>query len=159
MNGVQVKTRVTGTTSVYASMSQILNTEGNAFQVYLDGVIQPNSQFNTSTWVAGQVVKVPLLTGLKAAESYTITVFKDTEPAFANTRVAPNYVTFHGFSGDSMARLLAPPAPPAQHKLEFLGDSITAGFDNLCDIPGSPKGSYHSESFAKSWANLVSQRR
>ena len=68
-------------------------------------------------------------------------------------------MTFHGFVGDdSSARLVAPAAlekasPP--RKVEFLGDSITAGFDNQCDIPGSPKGFPWSESFGKSWATLI----
>ena len=58
MNGVQVKATVTGTTGLYASMSQIHKVSGNAFQVFLDGVLQPNSMFNTSAWAAGEVVKV-----------------------------------------------------------------------------------------------------
>ena len=89
-------------------------------------------------------------------------IFKDTEPNFAakpSPLVVPNYVTFHGFSGDSSARLLAPVKAhgqsPPQHKVEFLGDSITAGFDNTCDIPGSPKGFPWSESFLKSWATVL----
>ena len=42
-----------------------------------------------------------------------------------------------------------------KHKVEFLGDSITAGFDNQCDIKGSPKGFPWSESFIKSWATGI----
>ena len=163
MNGVQVKATVTGTTGLYASMSQVSSkAQGNAFQVFLDGVLQPNSMFNTSAWAAGEVVKVPLFPSgsLAAASSHAVSIFKDTEPNFAakpGPGAMPNYVTFHGFSGDSSARLLAPvkPQSPPQHKLEFLGDSITAGFDNTCDIPGSPKGFPWSESFLKSWATLM----
>ena len=81
--------------------------------------------------------------------SHVVMVVKDTEPQFAGTRVAPNYVTLHGFAGDATARLVRPAqarakagaeAGAGQHKVEFLGDSITAGFDNQCDIPGSPRG-------------------
>jgi hypothetical protein len=60
MNGVQIKTTVTGTASLFVSLSQVHKVEGNVFQVYLDGVLQPDSRFNTSSWAAGQVVKVPL---------------------------------------------------------------------------------------------------
>ena len=159
MNGVQIKAAVTGTTGLSASMSQIQKVKGNVFQVYLDGVLQPKSCFNTSAWVAGQVVKVPLFPSgsLDAAASHAVTIFKDTEPSFATTEVEmPNYITFHGFSGDATARLLpALDSSTAQHKVEFLGDSITAGFDNQCDIPGAPKGMPWSESFAKSWATLM----
>jgi hypothetical protein len=155
MNGVEVKTTVTGTTGLFASMSQIQKVQGNVFQVYLDGVLQPNSRFNTSKWVAGQVIKVPLFTGLAADTTHTVSIFKDTEPQFAGTTVKPNYITFHGFSGDSSARLLAPALQASPRKIEFLGDSITAGFDNQCDIPGSPKGFPWSESFARSWATGI----
>lgn len=143
MNGVQIKATVTSTTGLYAFMSQVKKAQGNTFQVFLDGVIQPNSRFNTSSWVAGQVAKVPLFSpgSLKAGTMHAVTITKDTEPQFAGTQVEPNYITFHGFSGDdSSARLIAPGLVEysPQHKVEFLGDSITAGFDNQCDIPGSP---------------------
>eukprot|EP01045_Picozoa_sp_COSAG04_P008973 COSAG04_NODE_509_length_13229_cov_4.567145_8_plen_208_part_01 len=144
MNGVQVKATVTGTTGLTASMSGMC-AEGNTFQVLLDGVLQPGSRFNTSAWKPGEVVKVPLFASgtLDADATHAVTIVKDTEPQFAGTRVKPNFVTFHGFSGDSSAARLVEPARRSsqpQHKLEFLGDSITAGFDNQCDIPGSPKG-------------------
>ena len=43
------------TTGLSVSMAQITKAEGNVFQVFLGGVIQPASCFNTSAWVAGQV--------------------------------------------------------------------------------------------------------
>ena len=124
MNGVQIKTTVTGTTGLFASLSQVQKVEGNVFQVYLDGLLQPSSRFNTSAWVAGQVVKVPLFPrgSLDAASAHAVTIFKDTEPSFATTEIKlPNYITFHGFSGDATARLLpALESSAPQHKVEFL---------------------------------------
>ena len=83
-----------------------------------------------------QVTKVPLFpTGsLEAGAAHTVAVVKDTEPQFAGTSVRPNYITFHGFSGDEdgAARIVTPPPQAPQHRLEFLGDSISAGFDNQC---------------------------
>eukprot|EP01048_Picozoa_sp_COSAG05_P020112 COSAG05_NODE_3332_length_2146_cov_1.768930_2_plen_385_part_00 len=158
MNGVQIKATVTGTTSLCASLSQVQKVKGNVFQVYLDGVLQPKSRFNTSAWAAGEVVKVPLFPSgsLDATTAQEVTIFKDTEPSFATTVVKkPNYITFHGFSGEDTAQLLPAPESRAPHKVEFLGDSITAGFDNQCDIQGSPRGMPWSESFAKSWATLM----
>ena len=78
-------------------------------------------------------------------------------PTFANhNRIVLWYCDGASFSGDATARLLpALDSSTAQHKVEFLGDSITAGFDNQCDIPGAPKGMPWSESFAKSWATLM----
>jgi len=158
MNGMQATATVTGTTGLNVEMSQIEKTEGNTFQVFLDGALQPGSRFNTSDWVAGQVVTVPLFTpgSLTATKAYTVKIFKDTEPQFAGTLVKPNYITFHGFSGDLGAELMKRPRQSTpQRKLEFLGDSITAGFDNQCDIPDSPKGFPWSESFLKSWPPLI----
>ena len=160
MNGVQIKAALTSTTGLHAFMSQVKKAQGNTFQVFLDGVIQPNSRFNTSTWVAGQMVKVPIFPpGTLSAEAvHTVTIVKDTEPQFAGTTVEPNYISFYGLSGDdARARLVAPSLieTSALHKVEFLGDSITAGFDNQCDIPGAPRGFPWSESFTKSWATLI----
>jgi hypothetical protein len=165
MNGVQIKTTVTGTTGLFASMSQVQKIQGNVFQVYLDGVLQPSSRFNTSDWLAGQVVQVPLFPSgsLDAATTHAITISKDTEPGGhmnkSSGMMDSNYITFHGFSGDSATARLLPPVLEAsatsEHKVEFLGDSITAGFDNQCDIPGAPKGMPWSESFSKSWATLM----
>ena len=150
------------TTSLFAEMSGLC-AEGNTFQVLLDGVLQPNSRFNTSAWQPGEVQHVPLFAALSANASYSVAIVKDTEPQFAGTAVKPNAVTFHGFSGDSSAaRLVAPPhhGLPQPHRqpqrrMEFLGDSITAGFDNQCDIPGAPRGFPWSESFMQSWATRM----
>ena len=105
------------------------------------------------------MTKVPLFApgSLDAGAVHAITIVKDTEPQFAGTKVEPNFITFHGFSSeDAGARLVTPvPGPSSRNRVEFLGDSITAGFDNQCDIPGAPKGFPWSESFTKSWATLI----
>ena len=160
MNGAQIVATLSGTTSLDVSMSQIKKVKDNTFQVYLDGIVQPNSRFNTSDWAAGEIVKIPLFPvgSLDADTAHEITIFKDTEPQFAGTTVQPNYITFYGFSGDSHSTRLLPPVlkqTASRRKVEFLGDSITAGFDNQCDIAGSPKGFPWSESFAKSWPTLI----
>ena len=89
MNGVQVKATVTGTTGLYVSMSQVQKAQGNTFQVFLDGVIQPASRFNTSMWQPGQATKVALFAAgsLSPDTLHTVTIVKDTEPMFAGTKV------------------------------------------------------------------------
>jgi len=83
----------------------------------------------------------------------TVTIFKDSEPQFAGTHVMPNYVTFHGFVAQEESAALRRPVTPPTHRVEFLGDSITAGFDNLCDVPNSPGGHLSTaSSFRRSWA-------
>ena len=67
MNGVQCTAVVSGTGSLYALMSQVQMIKGNVFQVFVDGVLQPQSRFNTSQWTAAQVVKVPVFAGLDAS--------------------------------------------------------------------------------------------
>ena len=69
-----------------------------------------------------------------------------TRNQFAGTAVKPNYVTFHGFEADEGAQLHLTPTRPS-HRVEFLGDSITAGFDNCCDVPNYPKGKLFRRGF------------
>jgi len=163
MNGVQVQASVTGTTGLTAQMSSkcadpVRKRFKNVFQVYVDGVLQPERRFNTSAWKADEVVQVPLFEGRAAGSVHAVTIVKDTEPQFGAAGITENYVTFYGFQGDDgAARLVAPARRSSKtlRKVEFLGDSITAGFDNQCDIPGAPRGFPYSESFTKSWATGI----
>ena len=52
---------------------------------------------------------------------------------FSETNVAPNYVGFLGFSDARVVKAPAKARTPASRRVEFLGDSITAGYCNLCD--------------------------
>jgi len=67
--------------------------------------------------------------GLDADITYTIRVFNDLEPTFHGTEGGPGYgtgnFTFQGFYIDGVA--LAAPQPLAR-SLEWVGDSLTAGF-------------------------------
>ena len=103
---------------------------------------------------------MPLFEGIDPPLPTAVTIFKDSEPCFAGTRVQPNYVTFHGFIGDDGAQLHTQPDPEPAHKIEFLGDSITAGFDNCCDVADYHKPDGHlssSSSFERSWATKICQ--
>ena len=157
MNGVQIKTTVVGTKRLFVAMSQVGVVEQQQFQVWMDGVWRPDLVFNTSRWVPGEVMNVTLLENHDPSIPITVIIFKDSEPQFAGTRVEPNYVTFHGFLADDGAQLVAFPPKSSEvvRKVEFLGDSITAGFDNCCDVPGyhKPDGRLSSSSsFQRSWA-------
>lgn len=67
--------------------------------------------------------------GLDVDITYTIRVFNDLEPTFHGTEGGPGYgtgnFTFQGFYIDGQA--LAAPQPLAR-SLEWIGDSLTAGF-------------------------------
>ena len=74
----------------------------------------------------------------------------------------PNYVTFHNltvvpaspslsfevldYHHNPVANLISPKKLPSR-KIEFLGDSITAGFCNECTRPKSDDVSDHNEAF------------
>jgi len=63
----------------------------------------------------------------------------------------PNYVSFAGFKVHGAGHAVVPPPLP-ERKIEFLGDSITAGFCNECSYtPPASVANDHGESFAASW--------
>merc|ERR1712000_585028 len=71
-----------------------------------------------------------------------------------NKEPSPNFLTFSGFSLD-MGDALPPITPIPNLRLEFLGDSITAGYCNLCPtVPSWPTGA-NQESFLAAWPSLV----
>jgi hypothetical protein len=79
-----------------------------------------------------------------AAGEHDIRVLKATEAQWNGGSPTPNYVTFSGFKIDAesaaselVARTIAPPPLPTR-KIEFLGDSITAGYCNECKVGGLP---------------------
>lgn len=94
---------------------------------------------------------------------YVLSVLSLTEPDYNNPYYEANYVSCSGFnitnhaqkSEALLSRFL--PAPTADRRtIEFIGDSLTAGFANLCEQknPPLPPG-YAQESYAASWANIV----
>ncbi len=131
--------------------------EPDFFLSWCDGVPQPtsryNATFNSSGW-GSDVATVQVCGGLAPHAATPVVVFKSTEAQWNSLLPAPNYVTFHGFKEPEAAL----PTPPHRRKrIEFLGDSITAGFCNLCFDDGGIPNTPASESYAHSWANLICQ--
>lgn len=75
-----------------------------------------------------------LASGLSASRTYTIELYKVSEARLAQTEKA-SVVTLRSLSGSASMRVETPPARPTR-RLEFLGDSITAGYGNLCGHDG-----------------------
>ena len=75
--------------------------------------------------------------GLSTTGSHTVTLWKITEDTAGSDgkRKVEGSAYFHGFGLDAGAKLLTPPARPSR-RLEFIGDSDTAGW---C-ADGHPKG-------------------
>lgn len=149
--GVKFTASFVGASMVSAVMSQNGRIP-NTFVVYVDGQrvgTSPTFAFNTSLWSQNDTTIVPLCAGLDPTTAHTVVVIKASEarltgcnPSEGKHRapsrvVAPNYVTLFGFQGTEGMRLVAPPQPPAR-RIEFIGDSVTAGLCNLCRVAHSP---------------------
>ncbi len=87
----------------------------NWYTVVIDGVVQPPLHVSSDT--GGSVT---LASGL-AAGNHTLEFVRRTEAWVGD-------VQFRGFTVDG-GQLLAPPTPSAR-RIEFIGDSITAGYGN-----------------------------
>lgn len=165
MPGVTIRSRFTGTNSIGAMMSKI-RAGGDAedhFVVFCNGVTTvPSSgiagaSFSTDDWSSDEVATIRLCSGLDASAINEVEIFKASEAQWGAHVVAPNYVTFSAFVGSSGLQLLDPPPLP-DRKLEFLGDSITAGYCNLCSDELHPTGGVNRESFDLSWPTLVGRQ-
>ena len=108
---VQVSTHA-ATLSVNLSLvASITNAQAGAVQFIIDGVLQPT---RTQLDPTQSTYDVPGLDG----NAHVVTIVKATEAADGD-------IEFGGFNGTLDAN---GPTPPA-HAIEFIGDSITVGFD------------------------------
>jgi len=154
--GVTISARFIGSSKVQALMSQV-GIVMNTFVVYCDGMWQKGpadlhtASFSTSGWSAGVKHLVPLCEGLDPEREHTVTILKATEAQWNAAHPEPNHVSFHKFLGSHDFHILAAPKR-YERRLEFLGDSITAGFCNMC---GREMYTPKNQNFAFSWPKLV----
>jgi lysophospholipase L1-like esterase len=106
--GTSIVARFTGST-----IGVRLRDPGNFFQVFVDGMPQPVLA------AASGKESYPIASGL-AAGPHELLLHRRTEAFVGETQ-------FLGLVLDPGGALLAPP-PPAQRRLEFVGDSITCGY-------------------------------
>ena len=172
--GVQISATLRGTSAARAVMWKASDERDNHFVVWVDGQrLGGVHSFNTTDWGVGHAntVHIPLFSGLDASVPHKVIIVKSSEPAWntftllkggprpqsaslastAPQTILPNYVGFVRFEGDPGMTYGAPPKPPSR-RIEFLGDSITAGFCNLGESPGD---SVMDESYVASWAHLT----
>jgi hypothetical protein len=147
----------------------------NFFEVFVDGVWQPSAAWpdmkhsfgtwNSDAWFNNNVLPVVLADGLDPSSSHDVTVVKSTEAMWNSLDPEPNYMTLYGveLSGPSSPSVMVTSKARSKkgallsssRKLEFLGDSITAGYCNLChEQPAYPTGAV-AESSAESWPSAV----
>ena len=147
----------------------------NRFAVYVNGSLK--SYLDSGAAPCNTRLSFPLVVSDVVHHAPTeICVFKITEPDFnvGNANI-PNYVTFHGFGVSSgvgsnslfrlesrqvqVARRRLQQKSIASRRIEFVGDSITCGYCNLCkQMPPNSSNTYEKESFALSWPTLTCRR-
>ena len=84
--------------------------------------------------------------------SHTVVIEKTSEAAWNTfSNITSNAIGFAGFEGDAGMSYGAPPVLPSR-RIEFVGDSITAGY---CNLGENDPESVADEDFALSWAHRV----
>ena len=143
--------------------------EANAFVTWVNGKRQGRGGYNATfvTNVTDADVHPYPMDGAKttcaapfAAGTHSLRVFKATEADFNAGSPIANYVTFHGFSISSTGVETIPSPPLPTRKIEFVGDSITAGFCNLCHVVPDPRAhkadnTDHLEAYGASWDHQI----
>ena len=139
--------------------------QANAFVVWVDGKRQGaggyNATFATAKDQTEQAYPYPLSDEPLKPGTHDFRILKVTEADWNGGDPVPNYVTFEGFQVTPVHNsvdftVTTSPLPPLPtRKIEFLGDSITAGFCNECKhiaLPGD-----HREAYGATWDYQIGQ--
>lgn len=190
-SGAEIQFRTEGATQITAKMSQRLtapylgadadssNPGGSAahdFLVYVDGeplatpIIGSTCSYCTfdTTGIANETVTEYIIATGMSQGAHEIRILKTTEPEFNDREPSPNWLTFHGLRLD-VGSVATSSIPSRQRRIEFIGDSITAGYCNLCKGPGpfdesplsldeSVSGGETQETFALSWPTVICEQ-
>eukprot|EP01051_Picozoa_sp_SAG22_P016873 SAG22_NODE_2482_length_2526_cov_1.823651_3_plen_251_part_00 len=150
--------------------SQNSGFEANAFVAWVDGKRLGAGGHNATFTTYKNQTEAPYeySLGRLAAGSHAIRVLKATEADWNGGSPVPNYITFYGIAADGggeedaaaagggeLVATLAPPPPLPTRKIEFLGDSITAGFCNECLAPDTVASD--KEAYGGSWDFQIGQ--
>lgn len=149
--GSKITLQVEGTTSVDVVLTSKGTDQPHRFWIYIDGALTENI-VDTKGMSLDEVKTFNIASGLSTSP-HTISLFKVTEADYNNPNPHLNYLTLNGFQIDQGT--LKESSPLAERRIEFIGDSITAGYCNMCHEIDSSNGAYAQESFASSWANKV----
>jgi len=155
--GVTASFRVEGNASVVKVLINDTTVAGTRFAVYLGSPGMGQHHLQTFLTQRG-IISYPLLSGdvLQAQElafpfKATLSLVHTQESRYLAETAAGDNVTVVGFATDGF---LARP-PPAPRKLEFIGDSITAGYGAELAAPCQP--SVLTNNHALTWAHLLCQ--
>ena len=151
MPGNIITIRFSGSKQVAITLSAIVVIP-NRFWVYIDGV-KSSVVVDTRNMANNTETLFNIASELDSTAIHTVSLVKITEAQYNALVPQPNYVTLNNFVLDDGARLL--PIKDFHRKIEFIGDSITAGFCDLCDTVDPLLGDYAKESFAISHPYLT----
>lgn len=120
---------VSGATALLAAINQT-NPAGTALPVgnRLAVTVVWNGQVDRSSVLetAAGTAYYTLVAGLNPSQTYTVWVTKISEASWnEGTIQAPEWLVLYGFATDGAAAVGGPPLP--SRRLEFIGDSLTAG--------------------------------
>lgn len=150
------------------------------FWTYVDNKLQPEI-LDTSNYTDDTPRQVLIAQNMDKLTSHTVHIVKVTEYDMTQPKRRVNCMQLAGILIDKKGRLLHLPPVPSR-RIEFNGDSIMAGFCNLCEDPievftptlsytghrvplhsplvkaddyGMNPWGYKQESFVRSWPSLV----
>lgn len=156
--GVTASFRIEGNASIVEVLVNDTTVEGTRFAVYLDSPGQEQQHLQTFLTKRG-IMYYPLLSGnkfqtrgLALPSDVTLSLVHTQESRYLAETAAGDNVTVVGFTTNG---LLASPLP-ATRRLEFIGDSITAGYGADAAAPCHP--SVVNNNYALTWAHLLCQK-
>jgi hypothetical protein len=169
MVGFTISFTVRGTTNATVLLSSVGMSSPHRFWIYINHTLQHDTVIDTTGTEEYVVYSYPLTsdaTSLLPECTYDIDIVKITEINYNSARSEVNYVQFHGLEVSEGAEIIPQdddsneaPTTSLQRKIEFIGDSIMAGYMNMCGEDNADEleqlGHYALESFALAWPYLV----
>ena len=175
--GVELRLRVAGASSVSVELLQqrappvkvghntYASFQPHYFVVVVNGSVVPgfaNATFSTAECQNTTATTITAVAGLDASASHDVRIFHSSEAQWAASVPAPNWLTLTAVvlaggrdaSGSNGPGLLELPPWRPTRRLEFVGDSITAGYCNLLWVPDIDRHKTNRsniESFWLSW--------
>jgi hypothetical protein len=129
----------------------------------VDGVLQPstlpdaakiNATFSTYKLTDDAAYSYALSSNPLPAGTHDIRILKATEADWNGGDPIPNYLTFFGLVAPGATTLPGSPLP--RRKIEFLGDSITAGYCNECQVKSADAQAFdHQEEYGLTWDHQI----
>lgn len=137
------------------------------FAAFLNGVrLSPGASIDTNGVTCNEVHHFTLVFPAPVEPPFELSLVKITEPNFnAGDANHSNYVMFHEAEFSTLhghrqrTRYTSAKeslASPGALRIEFIGDSITAGYCNLCqEYPANGTNTYAWEDFSRGWPTRV----